>query len=64
MHADGSVSVEDDGHGRLPLAEGNGLRGMRERLAAFGGELHIEPCAPHGLRFRAELPTPSTAVAA
>ena len=50
------LSVEDDGTGRLPLAEGNGLRGMRERLAAFGGELHIEACAPQGLRFRAEVP--------
>ena len=51
------LSVEDDGQGRLPLTEGNGLRGMRERLAAFGGELHIESRTPHGLRFRAEVPT-------
>jgi signal transduction histidine kinase len=58
------LSVEDDGHGRLPLAEGNGLRGMRERLAAFGGELHIEACAPQGLRFRAELPAVAAGVAA
>jgi signal transduction histidine kinase len=56
--ADGRLrlSVEDDGGGRLPIDEGNGLRGMRERLAAFGGELHIGQCTPQGLVFRAELP--------
>lgn len=58
------LSVEDDGQGRLPLAEGNGLRGMRERLAAFGGELQIESRAPQGLRFRAELPALAPTVAA
>lgn len=51
------LSVEDDGGGLLPIEEGNGLRGMRERLAAFGGALVIEPRAPKGLAFRAELPT-------
>jgi signal transduction histidine kinase len=50
------LSVEDDGGGQLPIDEGNGLRGMRERLAAFGGTLTIEPLAPCGLAFRAELP--------
>ena len=50
------LSVEDDGRGRLPIIEGNGLRGMRERLAAFGGALSIETCSPKGLAFRAELP--------
>lgn len=57
-NADGRLrlSVEDDGGGRLPITEGNGLRGMRERLAAFGGALHIGQCTPQGLVFRAELP--------
>lgn len=57
-HVQGAVrlSVEDDGRGRLPLSEGNGLRGMRERLAAFGGALNIEACSPKGLAFRAEMP--------
>lgn len=50
------LSVEDDGRGRLPLTEGHGLAGMRERLAGFGGELHIEQHEPRGLVFRAELP--------
>lgn len=53
------LSIEDDGGGRLPLAEGNGLRGMRERLAAVGGVLHVEQRSPRGLAFRADLPVPS-----
>jgi signal transduction histidine kinase len=57
--ADGRLrlSVEDDGSGVLPIREGNGLNGMRERLAAFGGGLSIEQRAPQGLAFRVELPT-------
>jgi signal transduction histidine kinase len=53
--------VEDDGRGRLPLIEGHGITGMRERLAGFGGELHIEQRTPRGLIFRAELPMSVTA---
>lgn len=55
------LSVEDDGSGQLPIREGNGLRGMRERLAAFGGALVIEPLTPQGLAFRAELPAAAPA---
>ena len=40
--AEGSppVVVQDDGHGAA-LREGNGLAGMRERLAAVGGTLAV-----------------------
>ena len=55
------LSVEDDGRGRLPLAEGNGLRGMRERLAAFGGALRLEERQPQGLAVHAELPAGAAA---
>lgn len=55
------LSVEDDGRGRLPLAEGNGLRGMRERLAAFGGALRVEERQPQGLAVHAELPAGAAA---
>lgn len=55
------LSVEDDGRGRLPLAEGNGLRGMRERLAAFGGALRIEQRQPQGLAVHADLPAGAAA---
>lgn len=51
-----SMAVEDNGRGRLPLSEGNGLRGMRERLAAFGGAVEVEQVEPQGLRLRARLP--------
>lgn len=35
------VSVMDDGPGGAVIREGRGLAGMRERLAAFGGDLSI-----------------------
>ncbi len=52
--------IADDGHGR-PATEGNGLRGMRERLAEVGGELH-RPAAPRG--FVLELRVPRAGVPA
>jgi signal transduction histidine kinase len=65
VHVDvGSVavlSVLDDGHGGA-AAEGNGIRGMRERVAAVGGELIIgpRPDGP-GWQVRATLPVSSAA---
>jgi two-component system sensor histidine kinase DesK len=45
--------VEDDGE--HPLArEGNGLRGMRERVESLGGSLRVE--REHGTRLLIELP--------
>lgn len=49
------VSVEDNGHGMRGAAEGNGLRGMRERLAAVGGSLTIVGLHP-GTRVLAVIP--------
>jgi two-component system sensor histidine kinase DesK len=47
------LHVEDDGE--HPLArEGNGLRGMRERVESLGGSLHVE--REHGTRLLIELP--------
>ncbi len=46
--------IADDGHGR-PAAEGNGLRGMRERLAEVGGELH-RPASPGGYVLELRVP--------
>ncbi|MGC2246577.1 MAG: PAS domain S-box protein [Terriglobales bacterium] len=60
-----SVEVSDRGHGILPnrLAEiqsngsGLGLRGLRERLRQFGGEMNLESSAS-GTRVLATIPIP------
>ena len=54
--------VLDDGVGQAALVEGNGLRGIRERLAELDGELQYGPQAGGG--FALELRLPSQAVTA
>ena len=51
------LSVTDDGTGLPDRAsyEGNGLRGMRERVAAAGGRLDLLPAQP-GTRVQVVLP--------
>lgn len=52
-----ALTVEDDGRGSpAPAADGFGLLGMRERVAAMGGELSIGTAAAGGLLLRAVLP--------
>jgi len=55
-----TVEVTDDGVGS-PAAEpgngtGNGIRGMRERAAALGGQLEAGPAPAGGFRVRATFP--------
>lgn len=50
------LSVEDDGRVQWPPAPGNGLRGMRERLVALGGELVLANSPHGGLKVMATLP--------
>ena len=51
------LSVADDGRGFEPAqAGGQGLIGMRERVAAYGGALTLAPAQPHGLTLRAVFP--------
>lgn len=52
-----TVSVFDDGTARSVPVEGNGLRGMRERVEALGGTLTIGVRAGGGLAVEATLPT-------
>ena len=48
------ITVTDDGRG-CSGTEGNGLRGMRERVISAGGTLEVTPAAP-GTRIRVALP--------
>ena len=59
VHRDGTalrVDIEDDGRATLPLREGHGLTGMRERIDALGGSLRIGRAARGGVRIEASLP--------
>ena len=50
------MSARDDGRGADHLVAGNGLRGMRERLMQYGGQLRIETRAEAGFSLRLTLP--------
>jgi len=66
-----SVEIVDDGVGRnggsgnagqTTAGPGNGLTGLRERVAAAGGVVNAGPLQPHGWRLRVSL-TPDETVA-
>ncbi len=44
-----AMSITDNGHGGA-VADGNGLRGMRERVAGLGGEMNITSASGQGTR--------------
>ena len=60
--ADGRVVAEvtNDGWRVVERPAGNGLRGLDERLAAFGGTLDTSPDPDGGFRLRATIPEPVT----
>ncbi len=50
------VVVADDGAGGADMANGSGLRGLADRLAALGGSLEVDSPPGRGTRVIAELP--------
>jgi signal transduction histidine kinase len=50
------LSVRDDGQATLPLQEGFGLSGMRERVAALAGRLDISRATQGGVALDIQLP--------
>lgn len=55
------IHARDDGHGAIQFKQGNGLTGMRERLAQFGGRLDIATGKGQGFALDASLPLESRA---
>jgi signal transduction histidine kinase len=53
------IDVTDDGAGRVveaPTGQGNGLRGIAERVSLLGGQLAVGPVPGGGFQVRARLP--------
>ncbi len=61
---DGGVFAEvlDDGVGANPVSEGNGIRGMRERVEALAGTLEIKARVPQGFALRLWVPLGASVV--
>lgn len=50
------LDIQDDGRVRGPVQEGNGLAGMRERVAAVDGRLRLGRSTRGSMRLQVELP--------
>jgi signal transduction histidine kinase len=50
------VEVGDDGVGGADAANGTGIRGLQDRVAAMGGTLRMESAAGQGTLASAEIP--------
>ena len=57
------LEARDDGRGADVATAGNGLLGMRERLAAHGGALQVETSPGNGFMVRLRLPMEGGAIA-
>ncbi len=55
------IDARDDGRGAAHVVIGNGLRGMRERLAEYAGELIIDTRPQAGFRLQVALPVSTLA---
>jgi signal transduction histidine kinase len=56
------IDARDDGAGTEAVVPGNGLRGMRERLAQHGGDLKVESRPGEGFRLHLSLPATGAGV--
>jgi signal transduction histidine kinase len=52
------LSVSDDGIGGANLNGGSGLVGLKDRVEALGGHLHVSSAAKLGTTLSAEIPFP------
>jgi signal transduction histidine kinase len=61
---DGQIGIDarDDGAGAEAVIPGNGLRGMRERLAQHGGDLQVSSRPGEGFRLHLSLPATGAGV--
>ncbi|PKM14242.1 MAG: sensor histidine kinase [Gammaproteobacteria bacterium HGW-Gammaproteobacteria-2] len=50
------LHAKDDGRGAEKVTSGNGLRGMRERLAVVGGTMSLSSARGHGFALEVHLP--------
>ncbi|MFL9583964.1 sensor histidine kinase [Stenotrophomonas sp. AB1(2024)] len=57
-----SMQVRDDGRGDVQ-ADGNGLTGMRERVAALRGTMQVQSARGQGTTVAVQVPLPATSVA-
>lgn len=53
---DDTLRVSDNGRGMVGGAEGSGLRGMRERVAALGGHVELGPSPEGGVQITVRIP--------
>jgi signal transduction histidine kinase len=53
------IAVTDDGVGGAGADRGSGIRGLKDRVEALGGQLAVESRAGNGTRIRVELPCAS-----
>jgi two-component system sensor histidine kinase DesK len=51
-----TMRAADDGAGNVDFSEGNGLRGMRERIELLGGHMQAGWCQPRGFAIQVTLP--------
>ncbi len=61
VHSDGmlSVTIRDDGLGGADPSRGSGLIGLKDRVEAIGGSMHVESQRGSGTLVQVRLPNPS-----